>query len=219
MNLAKQSIWSGQRASILLILVCFAFSSTGCGSSHEQRQAKERADSRDIIRKKDARVEIVSAQMSEKHNALIFPPDDLPPSAFTYELQRFFSVNEGKTVLFKGYLEDIEQTGRDVDVEFLCPLAENLYLDGTAIRFRLAVADENVKPFLAAKRGKPEFRSLRYLHKPNWIIVAKIVELKRSRRYEYHGHARGDEVEIDIETPPSFVSIGILIDARQMSDD
>lgn len=218
MNMEKQNTWSGQRKSIFIILLCFAFSMTGCESSYEERQAKKEAEREEVIRKKEAKVKILSDQISEKHNPISFPPESLGAAAFTYELQRFLSADAERAVLFKGYLEDVEETERGIVVEFLCPLGETFF-DETAIRFRLTAAEEKVKQFLAVKREDPKFRSLRWLSEPDYFVVAKIAGLKRSRRYEFGGFANGDEVEIDVEIPPSFISTGRLIEAIPIPND
>ena len=215
----KQKTWSGQRNSIFIILFCFAFSMTGCGPSYEERQTKQEAERKELIRKKEAKIKILADPISEKYNAISFPPEGSGATAFTYELQRFLSTNAERSVLFKAYLEDVERTERGIVVEFLCPLGEKFYINNTAIRFRLTAAEEKVKQFLAVKREDTMFRSLRYFSEPEYFIVAKIDELKRSRRYEVSGSASGDEVELSVEIPPSFVSIGELVEAIPIPSD
>lgn len=215
----KQNTWSAQRKFIFIILFFFAFSMTGCDSFHEKRQAENEAARKELIRKKEAKIKNFSDQFLEKYNAVSFPPKGLVATTFTYELQKFLSANAERTFLFQGYIEDVEQTDRGIVVEFLCPLGENFYINKTAIRFRLTAAEENVQPFLAVKREDPMFHSLRYLSKPDYLVVAKIAGLKRSRRYEFDGSAIGDEVEIDVEIPSSFISTGKLVEAIQIPND
>ena len=218
MDLEKQNTWSGQRKFIFIILLCFAFSVTGCEPSHEEREAEREAEREELRHKEKVKIKI----LLEKHNAIYFPPEGLGADAFTYELQRFFSADAEKAVLFKGYLEDIEKTERGIVVEFLCPLGEEFYIDKIAICFRLIASEEKTKQLLSFKQEdllsfKQEDLWLlyRYFDEPNYFVVAKINELKRSRRYEF----RGDEEEIDIETPPSFVSTGKLVEAIHISND
>ena len=215
----KQETWLGQRNSIFIILFCFSFSMTGCGPSYEERQAKQETERKELIRKKEEKIRILAEQISEKYNAVSFPPEGSGATAFTYEFQRFLSTNAEKPVLFKGYLEDVERAERDIVAEFLCPLGQDFYVNKTAIRFRLTAAEEKVKQFLSVKREDPMFRSLRYFSEPGYFIVAKIDELKRSRRYEVSGSANGDEVELSVEIPPSFISIGKLVEAIPIPSD
>ncbi|MBL7068013.1 MAG: hypothetical protein ISS29_09220 [Candidatus Marinimicrobia bacterium] len=220
MDLEKQNTWSGQRKFIFIIFLCFAFSVTGCGPSYEERQAKKEVERKELIRKKEAKVKILSDQISEKYNAICFPPEGLGAAAFTYELQKFLSADVERAVLFKGYLEDVEKTEHGIVIEFICPLlGEEFYLSETVIRFRLTTAEEKVKQFLAVKGEDPIFRLLRYFSVPDYFVVAKIAELKRSRRYEFFGSASGDVVEIDVKIHPSFVSTGKLVEAIPIPND
>jgi hypothetical protein len=208
---------------IMIVLVIFfslGFSAISCGPSSEDRRAKEEAERKELLRKEEARLKSISDQLLEKHNSVYFPPDGLGAAAFTYELQRFFSTYAKRAVLFKGYLEDAEKTERGIVVEFLCPLGEHFYVYKTAIRFRLTATEESVKQFLGVKRKDPMFRSLRYLSEPDYFVVAKIDELKRSRQNEQlNGSANSGEVKINIEIPASFLSTGVLIEAVTIPKD
>ena len=208
------------RKFFCIFLLCFACSITGCGPSYEERQTKKEAE-----RKADAK--ILYDQISKKYDVISFPPEGLGSAAFTYELQRFLTSVAERPVIFKGYLEDIENTDRGIIVEFLCPLGEHLFADKATIRFRLTADEANIKQFLDVTREDPMFYSIRYFDEPDYLVVAKIAELKRTRRYEFFGTVKRDEVEIDveeppdleieIEIPPSNESTGKLIDAVRIS--
>ena len=203
----------------LAVVLSLTFSVTGCGSSYEERQAKKETERKELIRKEKAKEKREIDQITKKHNAVYFPPEDLDAAAFTYELQKFFNKHSDKPIVFKGYLEDIEEEGSDIIVEFICPLGENYFLHHTAIRFRLTVSESRVKQFLEVKREDPLLHSLRYFYGPDYFVVARINNLTRSRRNEFDGSANGDEVEINVEVPPSFVSDGQLIEAIIISKD
>lgn len=131
----------------LVILFGLALSATTCGPSSEERQAKKEAEKKELISKEEAKLKRISDQVSEKHNSICFPPKDLQTPAFTYELQKFFENYADRTILFKGYLEDIERTDRGIVVEFVCPLGENFFINKRAVRFKLAVSEAQVKQF------------------------------------------------------------------------
>jgi hypothetical protein len=80
----------------------------------------------------------------------------------------------------------------------------------------LSVSEEKIKQVLSIKREDLMFR---YLDEPNYFVVAKIDGLKRSRRYEFNGSANGDEVEIDVDIPPCFLSTGKLVDTIHIPKD
>jgi len=219
MYIEKQNTRLGHRKIYFIILLCFAFSVTGCGPSYEELQAKKEAERKEFMRKKEAEAKILCDLISEKHNAISFPPDGLGAAAFTYELQRVLFADAERAVLFKGYLEDVEKTERGTVVEFLCPLGEDIYLNETGIRFRLTADEDKIKQFLAVTREDPMFHLLRYFNKPDYLVVAKMAGLKRSRRYEFNGSANGDEVEINVRISPSFVSTGELVEAIRIPND
>ncbi|MFH1674999.1 MAG: hypothetical protein ABIF87_16465 [Pseudomonadota bacterium] len=210
---------SFQSRIILVILFSLVFSATSCGPSWEERQAKKESERKELIRKEEAKLKRISDQVSEKHNSIYFPPKNLQTTAFTYELQKFFENYAERAILFKGYLEDIERTNRGIVVEFLCPLGENFFINKTAVRFKLAVSDAQVKHFFEGKREEIMLHSLRYFYGPDYFVVAKIADLKRTRRYEFGGSTHGEEVEINVEIPSSFVSTGVLIEAVRIPKD
>jgi hypothetical protein len=208
-----------QNMIILLTLSCIAFSAHGCEPSYENQQAKKEEERKESIRKEEAKIKKIHDQILEKHNANDFPPQDLGPSVFTYELQKFFGKYAGRIFLFKGYLEDVEKTEHGIVVEFLCPLGENYFMHKTAIRFRLTASESQIAQLLQVKREDPMLRSIRYISDPDYFVVAKISDIGKTRRYDFVGTARGDDVEINVEVTHSFVSTGILIKAVNMHAD
>lgn len=209
MALPQHYKWLVQKDVIIILFCCFVFFMTGCGPSYEERQAKKELDRKEQINRKETNIRILSDQILSNHNAVIFPPAGLGATAFTYELQRFLSANAQSNFLFKGYLEDISKMEHGNVIEFLCPLGEDFYFNKTAIRFRLTVSEEIINKVLSVEREDLMFR---YLDEPNYFVVAKIDDLKRSRRYEFNGTVSGEEVEIDVDIPPSFFSTGKLVD-------
>jgi hypothetical protein len=201
----------------LVILFSLMVSATSCGPT---REAKEEVERKELIRKKEAKLKMISDQVSEKHNAIYFPPKNLQTNPYTYELQKFFENYADRNILFKGYLEDIEKTEQGIVIEFLCPLGEEFYINKAALRFRLTATEENIKQFLEVKRDDSLFLSLRYFSDPDYFVVAKIAKLMRTRRYEFGSSGKeGEEVEINVEIPSSFVSTGVLIEAVRIPKD
>ena len=190
MSARKQLIGIIQYITIFL----FVFSVTGCGPSNEERQKIE----------KEEKLNFLSAQISKKHNTIYFPAKNIGPKSFTYELQSFFFTHTKKSILFKGYLEDIEVTDHGLIVKFLCPLGDFFFIDGASVRFRLTATENMVEKLLAIEREDPMFR---YLGEPNFLVVVKIEEVKRIRQHEFDGSTQGDEI------PLKFLSVGKLIEA------
>jgi hypothetical protein len=219
MAIAEQNASSSDRNIVFIILLCLAFSVLGCKPSSEQKQAEREAERKEYIRKKEAQVKLLSDQILGKHNSIYFPPEGLGATAFTYELQKFFSTYAERAVLFKAYLEDVEKTESGIIVEFLCPLGEHFYIHKIAVRFRLTAAAESVEHFLGVKREDPLFRSIRYFSEPDYFVVARIDDLRKDRRYELDGSMRKGELEISVKSSQSFISTGELIEAIPISHD
>ena len=207
------------RVSLMLLIMvtsitCFT---NGCGSSHGERQTKNEVERKELVRKNEEKEKSVMSQLVNKHNAVYFPPESLGPTAFTYEFQEFFKIHSQRAFVFKGYLEDIEQTENGIIVEFLCPLGENYFVDKKAIRFRLTISEDSVKQFFRREQEDPLRHSLRYLFSPDYYVVARVKNVKSYRIYRFDGTDNGEEVEIDSDISRSFISSGWFIDAVGIS--
>ena len=199
--------------SSITIIVCLLFFLTGCGQSYEERQEKKEAERKELIRKNDEKERLAIGQIASKHNAILFPPKNLSATAFTYTYQKNFKAHSRDPIVFKGYLEDIEQTENGIIVEFLCPLEENYFINKKALRFRLTISENSVDQFLKGKRKDPMLHLLRYLYGPDYYVVAKIEHVRSYRMYEFDGTANGEEVEIESDVSKNIVSTGKFIDA------
>jgi len=212
-----------QKSISFLILIYFSFFVVGCPSSYKEQQLKRDVQikaKKEVLRKKEENIKLLCKQMAEKYNATSFPPDTLKSSVFTYELQQALSAVKNRIFLFKGHLNDIEKTDQGIVVEFFCPVGETLYINEIIVCFRLTIVGENAKQFLAINQ-KNRFSDDYYdLYNPDYLIVAKIIGLKKIKRYELTGSAYEDEtVEINIEIVPHFISTGELIKVIKLPKD
>ena len=153
------------------------------------------------------------AEVERRFNAVYFPPQEIKATSFTYEIQKFFKAHAEDTIVFKGYLEDIEASENNIIVELVCPIGEFYFFTKMAIRFRLTVLKNNVGEFLEAKRSDPMLPSLRYFDEPDYFVIAKIMNIQRVRKYEFDGSANGEEVEIEAKVSRGLVATGQLIKA------
>jgi len=201
------------RLAVFIVIVFLLFFLTGCGPSREERQAKKEAERKELVRKNDEKEKLAIGKIANKHNAIHFPPKNLGSTAFTYKFQEFFKAHSQEPVVFKGYLEDVEQTKNGIIIEFLCPLGENYFINKKALRFRLTISESSVDQFLKEKREDPILHSLRYIYGPDYYVVAKIQHIRSYRMYEFDGTANGEEVEIEPAVSPNIVSTGAFIDA------
>lgn len=195
---------------LLTVIIGITLLTTSCGPSYEERKEKER---KELVRKSEEKGERVMGEVANKYDAVYFPPKNFVATAFTYELQEFLKAHSQKSLVFKGYLEDIEQTKHGIIVKFLCPLGEDYFISKKAIRFRLTISEDSVKQFLEGKREEPMLYSLRYIYGPDYYVVAKVEDIESSSMYRFHGTANGEEVEIDSDISKSFISTGQFIAA------
>jgi len=157
------------------------------------------------------------ASACRPHTAIEFPPQSLKGPVYTYELQRFFKEHAENLILFRGYLEDIEETAKELTVEFTNFSTATAFGQPT-IAFRLKTTPAQVEKLLDREPIDPILRFFR--RGASDLVVARIEDLKKVRRYEFGGRSHGAheyDVELDIETPPKFVATGELIDIIQLS--
>lgn len=199
----------------LIAIACIAFTLMCCGPSAEERHAKYEQEQSDLARKMQEKEKRAIEQITNKYNAVYFQPKDLGSYPYTYEIQMFFKKYKNMPILFKGYLEDIEETERGPVVEFLCPMGE-FYMyssDKKGIRFRLAISENDLKQFLKGKRPETWMISQRYWFEPDYFVVAKIDKIKGFRMYWFDGTAHEEEVEIDSNLSVNVLSTGMFIGA------
>ncbi len=134
--------------SILAIVISFAILCTGCRTSHKERQTQKEAERKEKTRKKQEKEKRKDAEIVARFNAVYFPPQNIGSTSFTYEIQKFFEMHSENNIVFKGYLEDIEATGNNIFVEFVCPIGEDYFLTKMAIRFRLSVPESKLSKLL-----------------------------------------------------------------------
>jgi len=117
---------------LLILVISITYFTNGCGPSYGERQTKNEEERKELVQENEEKEKRVISLLANKHNAVYFPPEGLGPTAFTYEFQEFFKIHSQRAFVFKGYLEDIEQTENGIIVEFLCPLGENYFVDKKA---------------------------------------------------------------------------------------
>ena len=196
---------------ILIVSVSLSLFSTGCGQSYEEREAKK-AEERERIRKNEEKEKLAIDQLAKKHNAIYFPPKTLGVDSFIYEFQEFFKIHSKKPILFKGYLEDIEQTKNGIIVEFIDPLG-SFYLNKKAIHFILTISESSVKPFLKLKRNEMAYSPLmRNLYGPDFIVIAKIENIMSSHKYVPETTNNENDIE-NTGLVRTFISTGQFVDA------
>ncbi|MCK4655034.1 MAG: hypothetical protein KAU01_11385 [Candidatus Cloacimonetes bacterium] len=196
---------------LMFILIILFF--IGCGESLYDKQVKEK-EQKEFLREEEIR-----NQLNKKYNAVYFPPDNIDANSFTYEIQDFFKKQSHNLFAFEGYLEDIEQTNDDIIIEFLCPIGNSSLISKDFIRFKLSITHDLIKQFPANKEDDFRMNFLRYMHDPDYLIIASIDDVKGSRIYTFNGYDIGEEIKIDIDKSKRIISIGKFVDAVPINEN
>jgi hypothetical protein len=198
----------------VVLLTVFCLWVVSCGPSHEETEAQRQAV-RAATRHNEEQVESeLLKQIAAKFDPVFFPEKGVAGQVFTYELQRFFQMYMGQVILFKGYIEDVEETAHGFLVEFACPLGRDVLDDKSIVSFHLKADRKQAEVLLHKPRSSFFYRKIRFFGKPDYFVVSKINHISRVCRYEFRGAARGEEeIELSVETPPRFVALGELIEA------
>ena len=152
-----------------------------------------------------------------QHRASIFPPRDLGTGAFTYDLQQALLESNSGMIAFRGYLNDMGDTRDGVLVEFLCALSEEYVPGQTIMAFSLRASQEVAQDLLEVARPDPRFHSLRFMDAPDFVVVARVEDIRRTKRYEFTGVAVSDiDVEVECDIEPRFMGTGELISVTRI---
>ncbi len=205
--------------SIPIVLVCCALCVPGCEPSPEE-----------LLAERQTKEALLAENLSQKHNAVRFPPESLGESAFTYEVQSFFATNAQGPVVFKGYLEDVEKTQRGIVVEFRCYLEDSPWYsdrwEGKILHTQLTASERDAREFLRVAQETRDELS-RFARDPDYLVVARIDQVKRFKRYQTDWWSSPeDEIDEDvypdqvtIEVFPDFVATGELLEAVHIADE
>lgn len=196
----------------------FAFSFVvGCGPSYEEKQAKKEQEKKVAVERQQQKEKRLLSHLMGKYKISSFPPEEFKDYVYTYELQKYFANQSNKYIAFKGDLEDLEQTDNNIFIEFSCVISTEFFINPAIIAFRLQITEKQAANFLNKEKTDSLDRLLGFFGDPDYLVVAKVKNISKIRKYEISGSPIGeDEVEIEIETPPKFIATGVLIDAVEI---
>ena len=203
-KLLLHAVWYSAWALAIFLFYYFVYA-PDVEKQRQERDAAERQKSEATTRKaaeEKEQKQLKIAEMEKKFDAVYFPPKQIDGRSFTYEVQEFFKKHAGDTVVFRGYLKDIEASKENALVEFVC-IGERFLLSAANVRFRFAVSKSDVGEFMKAKD---------YLER-DYFIAARIMDVKIVRTYECHGNGDGENLEVDAEVSRGIAVTGQLIKA------
>jgi len=171
-------------------------------------------------REKEAKAQFISR--FSHLNPIIFTPDAFSnKKIFTYTLQKLLLDEDGRPVVFDGYLDDITKVEKQFIIHFTGVIG-NDESDGRRIRFHLKCDYEDVKQLI---ENPPEYDpllyDLRFLNK-DFLIICKVLDVKKIVTYNTHkflssypsypGDDSGDVFEVETGPPDVFSVNGDLIE-------
>jgi len=170
----------------------------------------------------EEKVRGVQTRLVTRHNATAFPPKDFSErKVFTFNLQRTLIREDGKPVLFEGFLEDITKDGEQFAVHFTSRLSHDSSDDRT-VRFHLKCPYKDVRRLL---EKPPRYQDLsRYLFlkgiRKDFLVVCVVTEVERIKNYTLRplNGAGSQKVDLDVESPDTFSAQGRLLEMVKYSD-
>jgi hypothetical protein len=203
-----------KRKSVLILgaVIVFAALLPAC-DSRKQEKTSERWDEK---------LQAFGAIWADRYDAVVFPPKSFAHRRiFTENLRSLLINQEGRPVMFDGFLEDIAEQGDQFYVQFISRLS-HVPADERSVRFYLSCDYEDVQTFLE-KPPESDLMS-RYLFlrgiRKDFLVVARVTDVKRIEHYRVVGHSSegSDKVDLEIQAPDTFSVQGELVKMVKYSE-
>ncbi|MFC1862845.1 hypothetical protein ACFL1Z_02700, partial [Thermodesulfobacteriota bacterium] len=117
-----------------------------------------------------------------------------------------------------GYIEDLEKINDKIYIEFSCIVSNKNYIAPAVLLFRLEVTEKQAIELISKERPSSIDRLIGFYRDPDYLVMAKVNDISKIKKYEVSGSVGNDEgeVEIEIETPLKFLGLGALIEAIKL---
>lgn len=156
-----------------------------------------------------------------RYRPIWFPPQNFAEKRiFTYNLQELLVNQDGKPVLFDGFLDDITKDGDQFFVHFTSRLSDDASYDRT-VRFHLRCEYGDVRSLL---EKPPEYRDVsKYLFlkgiQKDFLVVAQITDAKKIVNYTVLATSSEgtEQVDLEIRSPDTFSVNGELLEMVKYS--
>lgn len=164
----------------------------------------------------EERVRNLETTLVNRFDPVRFPPLDFAKKkVFTHNLQKLLVNQDGKPVLFDGFLDDITKDGDQFVVHFTSRLSNDASYDRT-VRFHLRCKYDDVQSLL---EEPPEYRDVsKYLFlkgvQKDFLVVAKITDAKKIVNYTVLATSSEGTalVDLEIRSPDTFSVSGELLE-------
>jgi len=204
--------WTKMTFYMAGVLTCVPILLLACGP-------KEHEPSRQDWEKK---VRDVETSLMMRYNPTEFPPRDFTErKVFTYNLQELLIGEDGRPLLFEGFLDDITKEGKQFEVHFTSRLSHDSSDDRT-VRFHLKCQYGDVRRLI--EKPPKHQRLSRYLFlkgiRKDFLVVCLVKDVKKILSYSVMGLSRegSKEVDLDVKSPDTFSAHGTLLEMVKYSD-
>jgi hypothetical protein len=158
----------------------------------------------------------------DQYDAIRFPPQSFAGRrVFMLNLQSLLMNQDGRPILFNGFLEDITREEGQFYVHFTSRLS-NEVSDRRTVQFHLRCGYDDVRALL---EKPPEHDSVsRYLFlrgiRKDFLVVAGVENVERVAHYEVVGHSSegSEKVDLEIQAPDTFSADGELVSMVKYSE-
>jgi hypothetical protein len=170
----------------------------------------------------EKKVRDVETSLMTRYNPTEFPPRDFTErKVFTYNLQELLIGEDGRPVLFEGFLDDITMDGKQFSVHFISRLSYDSSDDRT-VRFHLKCQYGDVRRLL--KKPPKHERLSKYLFlkgiRKDFLVVCLVTDVEKILNYTVMGLRRegSQDVDLDVKSPDTFSARGTLLEMVKYSD-
>jgi hypothetical protein len=194
------------------VLTCVSILLLACASKENEQSGQ----------KWEKKVRGVETSLMTRHNPTEFPPRGFSErKVFTYNLQELLIGEDGKPVLFEGFLDDITKDGKQFAVHFTSRLSNDSSDDRT-VRFHLKCQYGDVRLLLEKPpkyQGLSKYLFLKGIRK-DFLVVCLVTDVKKILSYTVMGLSRegSKEVDLDVKSPDTFSAHGTLLEMVKYSD-
>ena len=184
---------------------------TGCRPSYEERRAEKERLRKAVAEEQGKERQQKVKAFETTHQCIYFPPENIGPESFSYEIQRLLTTNPGQRIAFSVFLEDIVSDGKIIFAEYTCHLGDQYSFNRKKITLRLEISPQQLE--ILIERPETEgFSFSRFMKDPDSHIISTIDTVKRRTFLTIDGIGHADELEMTVENSFNWIATGHLVE-------
>jgi len=174
--------------------------------------------------KREDRVSIENDQIDSIIKSIVnintgkFPPADNSVTTFTINYQNYIKKYRKGAIIFKGFLEDIEESNDTTFAYFKCYTSDHILDDGT-ISFKLSISPHHLVELLKKDMSSSITISLQRWNKPDFYVLANIDDFKSIQTSFLEGYIdENKNISVESNLIRHSVGFGKLLKLYRPSD-